>query len=138
MNRISLWICIFNAIAAFGRDKVPTHEHVTDRASVKQYFIGEENLGGRALANRYARTIQSQRVSLVTVIDRGEAFHLDALAFTLKTMTEALQTTTRSASGTGGDRDGDLSFGDYEILIQLLSQPKSPGINLTLISPGTL
>ena len=138
MNRVNLWICIFNAISAWGRDKIPTHAHLPDEASVKEFFVEDEKLHGRTLGNRYARSIQSQRTSLVTAINKAEGFHLDSLVFSLKSTSEALQSVSASPSASGGESDGELTKGDYERLIRVVNKPQSASINLGLISANSL
>ena len=80
------------------------------------------------LFSKYAKSFISQIDSLIEVLRNGDAFHTDAVLFSLLDMQDHLNRVKSSGVNFPNYMDS-FSFTDYEILLKSLTTVDKPGIN---------
>lgn len=137
MVRTSPFLLLLALPIVCSRDRIPTHAHVT-LDTIKHETIRSQSFTDESIAGRYGRSIQAHLSSLIAVIERDEAFHLDALVYTFGRAREALDRLERSERGPKRIDTGDFDLLDYELILRNISSPESPGINVELVSSASL
>ena len=136
--RMRLTVILFLCSAiAWGRITIPTTKHVSGANVANHPALAdykEKKLS--SLADVYLTRIKRQLNSLGESVAKGDAFHLDALVYSLNNSRSFLEDI---AAFPEHDWDGDESTYDLSSeLINAISRPGQPGISSNLTSPNTL